>query len=150
MAGVIFRSKTGERPRAFDAAREFHRGEYHSFNRVIGPFYDIEGVAKLLPVDLSTVRSMATERKLIMCLTRDSYAVFPTRQFDKYGRVIPGLRGLLQALEAGTGNEWTHALWIFSPNADLDGISAVEWISSGGDIEVACQLARKDAARWSR
>jgi hypothetical protein len=119
----------------------------HELNDLVGPFYDLEGAASVLQISLPDLRSLMTLNRILTCRTREGIFIFPTFQFVD-GSLLPALDRILEALVDGTPDPWTHALWLTGHNPHLGGMTAVEWLRSGHDVESAVISAKNDASRW--
>lgn len=116
----------------------------------VGPFYDAAGVRSWLgvtSVDLSERRALHT---VLACPTADGQVLYPAWQFQRDGALLPGLRDVLETLSIGTCDEWTWALWLTSRvPGQLDGKSAVQWLTEGRDPSPVVNFARQDASSWA-
>lgn len=119
----------------------------------VGPeFYDTTGVTVVLaapgadPVSKQAVEHRRRRRTLLALRTADRRWIYPTWQFRGHD-VMPGLAEVLAAF--GDGPAWSVATWLTTPRADLDGLTAVQWLDQGRDRDALLRLARHAAARWA-
>lgn len=117
----------------------------------IGQFYDTERVLAWLRITRAELRKRQANHSILACSTADREEIFPTWQFQADGTLLPGLSDVLEVLSQGTNDEWTWALWLTGRVSDeLDGKSAVQWLTGGGDYLSVVDYARRDASIWSR
>jgi hypothetical protein len=119
----------------------------------VGPFYSAAGVAQGIGVpELEVVESAAADM-IIGVQLDDGAWVFPEWQFDSFA-VAAALIVLWTALRAGA-DRWTCVTWLRSPQPELDGCNAVDWVvaaindgTDGQPLDLVLDLARADAQRW--
>lgn len=125
--------------------------EPSAWDDTLGPFY---GSAKLAAMLGGISRQALSERRgrksLLALKTADGAWVYPTFQFDRNNRVLPGLPAVLKVLETSGADDWTAAGWAVSPLESLGGISVVEWLRRGLDRDVALEAAREAARRFAQ
>ena len=118
---------------------------------LVGPFYDTAGVRGWLGITSVDLDERRAHHTILACSTADGRQIFPTWQFGADGKLLPGLRDVLETLAGGTDDEWTWALWLTSRvPSQLDGKSAVQWLAEGQDSSRVLDLARRDALVWTR
>ena len=119
------------------------------WNEVLGPFYRVDGVVRRLGISKQKVAEAVRDNQLLQLTTEDGLEVYPSFQFQDQ-RVIGGLSGVLVALAEGGLSPWSVASWLRAPQAELDNMSAIEWLRSGRDQDLAAATARASAARFRR
>jgi hypothetical protein len=119
----------------------------YPFDAVCGPFYDSEGVARLLRTSVNDVTARSQAHTLLACRTAEGVAVFPTFQFNADHTQLAGMSAVLTALVEGTGDSWQVALWLRTPHAKLHGQTPVDALAEGRTTAVQ-ELAEQTAARW--
>ncbi|GAB92377.1 antitoxin Xre/MbcA/ParS toxin-binding domain-containing protein [Gordonia rhizosphera] len=119
-------------------------------DQIVGPFYDTTGLTSWLGISKQAVAKRVKHSTMIGCQLQSGTWVYPTWQFTEQGAVD---RELLEAwrILREHANAWTAALWMRSPNPDLDGHTAVECLTSGSAAhrKLAMDAARADAERWA-
>lgn len=120
----------------------------HVYDQLVGPFYDTAGLTSWRGISRQAVNKSVAVGSVIACRLDDGQWVYPTWQFTDAGTVHPRLITLWKALRSAA-DPWTCAVWLRSPQAELGDRSAADWVTSGHPVEVALELARADAARWS-
>lgn len=115
----------------------------------VGPFYDTKTLAGWLQITRQALEKRARANRVLCCVSADGVRAYPVWQFTDAGTLIRGLDEVLPALAQGHQDGWTHALWLTTPDEDLDGVSAITWLGDGGPVEVVVTQARHDAARWA-
>jgi hypothetical protein len=120
----------------------------HPWDAQIGPFYDTPGLIQLLGVTKQAIADRARRRSLISAATRQGKIVYPTFQF--VGRhLVPAISTIAQMFHDVPVDGWAVASWFTTPDPDLDGATPAQWLLSGGDLEVARELAADIMNRWS-
>ncbi len=114
-----------------------------------GPFFDTAGLVAWLGVSRQALDNRVRHRGLLACLSSDNVRLYPTWQFLHDGTTVPGLRDVLRALNTGTRDSWTWALWMAGENPDLDGRTARDWLVDGGDPEPVIASAQRTAGQWA-
>jgi hypothetical protein len=103
-------------------------------------------VARLLMVERNRVRRWARQREVYAFPGPDGEWYFPRWQFVG-GRVLPGLRAVLEALPPDMGPAQVSQ-WFVAPNPALplgeEAVSPVAWLAAGEDPQEAVR-----AARWA-
>ncbi|TRW46371.1 hypothetical protein [Georgenia yuyongxinii] len=116
----------------------------------VGPVYFTADLVEWLGVGEAELEWRAAALKVLAIRTADALLVFPAWQFDEDGQVLPGVTETLRALATGGLDDFTHVLWFGGASDELDGLSAVEWLTQGRPVEPVVAAARKNAARWRR
>lgn len=115
----------------------------------VGPFYEASGVQEWLGITRQALQKRRDARTILACRTADKHWIYPVWQFQDDGKLIPGLPEVLRTLATGIDDGWTWALWLQSDvPGQLDGKTAIQWLTDGGDLEPVLQLAANDAAAW--
>lgn len=113
----------------------------------LGPFYDSDGVRRLLSRGDSPVsRQAVSKRRGLLALTTGSgRVVYPAVQFRD--RVLAsGLDQVLEVLPESLVSRWTVASWLVSPDRDLDGERPIDLLFDGEHAVAAVVTA---ARRWA-
>jgi len=119
----------------------------------VGPeFYDTAGVTVVLaPTGTDRISKQAVEhrrkrRTLLALQTSDARWIYPTWQFRDHD-VLPGLAAVLAIFDEHPS--WSVATWLTTPNADLEGLTAVRWLDEHRDRDRLLRVARRTAHRWA-
>ncbi|ORI18336.1 hypothetical protein [Rhodococcus sp. 1168] len=120
----------------------------HIYDQLVGPFYDTAGLTKWCGVSRQTIAKAASTGTVIACQLDGGGWVYSTWQFTESGTVHPDLLALWSTLRM-SGDPWTCAAWLRSPQAGLDDRSAVRWVEEGRPVEDVLELARADMRRWA-
>lgn len=120
----------------------------HPFDRLVGPFYDADALARWRSVSPETITSAALDGSLVACRLDGGGWVFPVWQFDDTGAVRPGVLTLWAVLCAG-GDRWTCALWLRSPQPELGDRTALDWFDDGRPVDAALDLACAAVLAWT-
>lgn len=114
----------------------------------LGPFYTSKGIAATLGgISRQAVEERRRRRTLIALRTADGAWVYPAYQLDDRNRVIAGIPQAWAALTDAYDDEWMAASVMLGRQPDLDDVSIVDHISSGGPIEPVLLMARRIASR---
>lgn len=116
----------------------------HALAEAIWPVYDTGSVEALLggPEQVHAHRAQHT---LLALTTADGQHVYPAWQIN--GRdVDPMLAPATRALQDAPA--WAAALWLVTPDADLDDTSPLDWARTGRDIAALVGSARRTALAW--
>jgi hypothetical protein len=82
--------------------------------------------------------------------TADDVWVYPAFQLDEHNQVLRGLADVLARFRPQTSDdEWMVASFLAAPQPGLGGLSIVDHLRDGGDLDPIVTLARERAARWS-
>ena len=122
----------------------------HTYDAVVGPFYDIEGVRRLLGgASRQAVHDRVKRGTLLQVRTSDNVLLYPAFQFDGTD-VSPRLRRVLSVLRLAPVDGWTIATWFSVPAADLNGSSPRQWLArASAPLEPVEHLATDAVRRWS-
>ena len=122
----------------------------HTYDAFVGPFYDIEGVRRLLGgPSRQAVHDRVKRGTLLQVRTSDDLLLYPAFQFDGTD-VAPRLRRILSIVRQAPVDGWTIATWFSVPATELDGASPRQWLArTGAPIEPVEQLAIAGVRRWS-
>lgn len=116
-------------------------------NERIGPFYRSDQVVRLLGITRQAVHDRTHKGGLVAAQTAESTWVYPTFQFE--GRhLVVGLKAVLKEFDLSETDRWAVAAWWVSPDAALRGLSPLEWIRAGRDLDRVLSLARDAGRRW--
>ncbi|MBF0662195.1 MULTISPECIES: hypothetical protein [unclassified Rhodococcus (in: high G+C Gram-positive bacteria)] len=120
----------------------------HVYDQLIGPFYDTAGLTQWWGVSRQAVNKAVATGSVIACQLDGGGWVYPTWQFTDTGTVHPHLLTLWRTLR-DAADPWTCAVWLRSPQPELDDRTAADWIVDGHPLDAALELARADAQRWA-
>ena len=134
---------------AASMAKTLPRSGENRTAKQVGPFYEESTVAKWIGISRQAVKKRADTNKILVCITGEGDRLYPTWQFTDDGQVLPGLKTVLAALAEGKQDGWTVGLWLTTPDDDLGGATAVQWLKAGKTVEPILRDARHDAARWA-
>jgi len=114
---------------------------------VVGPCYTSGSLQAAIGISREGVRKAAEQRRLLRLPTAEEGTfVYPAFQVRE-GKLITGLRDVLDALAEGSPRPWTWATWLNTPTGDnqhryIDQLAA-------GDVEGVVRDARRTAAAWA-
>lgn len=125
----------------------------HVYDGTIGPFYDTEGVRKVLarngkPVSRQAIFDRIGRMTILAAKTTDGHWAFPAFQFLG-DEVAPALRTVLAAFRGVPVDGWAIASWLNAPSPALEDMSAVAWIRDGRPTATVLAEAKEAATRWS-
>ena len=125
----------------------------HLSDESVGPFYDTDGVRKLLsrngrPVSRQAIADRISRMTILGAKTADGHWAFPTFQFAG-DDIIPELRKVLACFRDTTADGWAVAAWLNTPSTTFDGLTAVEWLRTGRPIETVLADAGAATTAWS-
>lgn len=120
----------------------------HIYDQLVGPFCDTDGLTQRWGLSRHAIAKAASIGTVIGCQLDGGRWVYPTWQFTESGTVHPDLLTLWSTLRA-SGDPWTCAAWLRSPQSGLDERSAVCWVEEGRPVEDVLELARANVRRWS-
>ncbi len=117
----------------------------------LGPYYSTTGIARVLGgVSRQAVEERRRRRTILALRTADDVWVYPAFQLDGHNQVLRGLADVLARFRPQTGDdEWMIASFLAAPQPGLGGLSVVDHLRDGGDLDPIVALARERAARWS-
>src|SRR4030095_8069493 len=117
----------------------------------LGPYYSTSGIARVLGgVSRQAVEERRRRRTVLALRTADNVWVYPAFQLDEHNQVIRGLAEVLAGFRPLTSDdEWMVASFLAAPPPGLGGLSIVDHLRDGGDLDPVVALARERAARWS-
>ena len=78
--------------------------------------------------------------------TRDATEVVPVQHFYD-GALLNGLPEVCQVLLAAPYSRWTQAAWLATPSPALTNQSPIDFLRSGGDVDLVLAAARAYAER---
>lgn len=112
----------------------------------VGPFHDTSGVATVLGVTEQVVEERRAAGTILAVQTSDGVWVYPVFQFGGH-EVDPELLPAIHALRDRPA--WSAALWLVTPNDDLDGLSPIAWIRAGRPTVGVTLLAQRTSGAWA-
>jgi hypothetical protein len=134
---------------AASMAKTLPRAGENRTAKQVGPFYEESIVAKWIGISRQAVKKRADANKILVCITGEGARLYPTWQFTDDAQVLLGLNTVLAALAEGKQDGWTVGLWLTTPDDDLGGATAAQWLKAGKTVEPVLRDARHDAARWT-
>ena len=126
------------------------------WNELIGPFYGIGKVSRLLGVDEQEIQNRYRERRLLGCEAKNDVLVFPSYQFVQNDQTQSW--GLIEGFETVLSvfadpqvlmDDWTLASWLRAKREDLDGVSIEEHLKQGKGVSEPLRIAKEAAWRLS-
>ncbi|MGC5165395.1 hypothetical protein ACLQ14_01090 [Luteimicrobium sp. DT211] len=125
----------------------------HVYDDSVGPFYDTDGVRKVLsrngtPVSRQAVFDRIRRRTILASKTADGHWAYPAFQFTG-GEVDPALRRILARFRDTDSDGWAVAAWLNAPSPALDELSPMQWLREDRPVGSVNELAQETAARWS-
>jgi class 3 adenylate cyclase len=120
----------------------------HEWDAQVGPFYETAGLSRWLGITRQGVHDRARRRALLAVMTSDGKTLYPAWQFDDAGRVLPGLREVLEVFRDVPVNDWRVAVWLTTPDEALGHRTPAQWLRDGLATEMVQELAVDLAARW--
>src|SRR5262245_31297673 len=116
----------------------------------LGPYYSTSGIARVLGgVSRQAVEERRRRRTVLALRTADNVWVYPAFQLDEHNQVVRGLAEVLAPFHPQTDSDWMVASFLAAPQPGLGGLSIVDHLRDGGDLDPVVALARERAARWS-
>jgi len=120
------------------------------WNELIGPFYSVRQMSKLLGgISRQALADRRERRTLLGLRTADGVVVYPCFQLDEHHHVVAGLREVLRCFRAEEVDEWTVAGWLVSSQRTLDALSPIRWLQLGKERETVVALARDASRRFA-
>ncbi|MBD3924305.1 DUF2384 domain-containing protein [Nocardioides cavernae] len=113
---------------------------------LVGPFYSAESVAARLDGDGACPSGMEGILALLSVDTADGTTLYPTFQFGTDGRVRSELNPLLRIVAGGPA--WSAAVWLRTPNEQLDWLTPECAVANPDYRRVAEMLARAWLSRF--
>lgn len=120
--------------------------ERNAMADLVGPFYDTNGVATLLGVSVDALSAAREDGLLLGVQTSDGAWVYPTFQFTG-DRVDPALIPVFHIFRDSP--RWSAAVWLRTPDEDLDELSPVEWLRAGNPPDAVTRIAGHAAHHWA-
>lgn len=116
---------------------------------IVGPCYTSGGIQKELGVGRAALSKAVRERRALRLDTSDRRTLYPAFQVRNRA-FIPGLSGVLSALQAGADDPWRWAHWLNTPLAGTPGIKHARPIDhlADGDLQTVVAAARLTARSW--
>jgi hypothetical protein len=114
----------------------------------MGPFYDTAGLSLWLGITRQAVHDRVRRRALLAVMTADGKTLYPAWQFNNAGQVVPHLREVLEVFRDVPAEDWSVAVWLTTPEEELDELTPAQWLLAGGAVEAVRALAMDVAARW--
>jgi hypothetical protein len=115
--------------------------------RHLGDLLSLQDVQALLGVTTrQAVHDLVQRGRLLGLPMRNGRVVYPRCQFGPSGRPYPALAGVLAAFRAVEANPWTIASWLTTEQAELEGLTPVDWLGRDDDAARLIEVARHSAA----
>lgn len=112
----------------------------------VGPFASTQDVREYLHIDQIELDRRLANHELFGLTFSDGSTYLPTRQFQ-HGRVVEGLRDVLEILATGPFDATTWATWMAGNPGD--GITHWERLRAG-ELNLVLTEARRDVGRWNQ
>jgi hypothetical protein len=118
----------------------------------VGPWADIHEAAKHLRVSPSEVSARVERRELLGMRFADGDLYLPVRQFFGNGRIVPGLREVLDELATGIDSPEVWATWLAAPAEPMlggegDHPTGLDLLTAG-EVKTVLLEASRDASIW--
>ncbi|MFT4166357.1 MAG: hypothetical protein QM650_14050 [Microlunatus sp.] len=114
---------------------------------MLGPYYDTSGLRQRLGVTRQALAGRVQRDTLLGVEADDGSILYPVWQFDHHLKVLAGLPAILQELNQVATDGFSKALWLCTPQDDLNQKTSAEWLAESGDAERVRHLAEADVAR---
>lgn len=114
---------------------------------MLGPYYDTSGLRQRLGVTRQALAGRVQRNTLLGVEADDGSILYPVWQFDRHLKVFAGLPAILQELHRVATDGFSKALWLCTPQDDLDQKTSAQWLAESGDAERVRRLAEADVAR---
>ncbi|QNE48660.1 hypothetical protein F1C58_16515 (plasmid) [Glaciihabitans sp. INWT7] len=118
-----------------------------SSNLELGPFYTTASLNKWLEVTRQYVYELSRQRRILVLETSDRVKVYPAFQFGLRGALLPHLPAVLKILDEQL-EPTTQAMWLITPQTDLDGLTPARWLRAGRDGKAVLASARRYMAKF--
>lgn len=115
----------------------------------LGPLWESARVSQLLTVSRQRINELTRAHRLIVLRNSSGRLLYPAFQFVD-GRPARALIEAFYSVSAGAASEWTAASWCVAPDVALDGLSPLEWVKGGRDVDRLLEVAGRDSARFAR
>jgi hypothetical protein len=100
-----------------------------------GPLLDTRWAQALLQIPTwAGVQELIERQELLAIDSHDGQTLIPLFQCGEDGRPRPWLQPVMRALAEVDFRGWKVATWLFTPNPDLEGRSALAWLTAGRDL----------------
>lgn len=112
----------------------------------LGPCYTTRGLRTALGISRQAVWRATKEHRVLRLQTPDGVSLYPAAQV-RDGKLIPGIRPVLDVLAEGGPYPFMWASWLLGPTCDgrcryIDQLAA-------GDVDGVVLAARHTATAWS-
>ena len=114
---------------------------------LIGPFYNTSGVADWRKVTRQAISKLAASRQLLAVKTGDGDLLFPSFQFDEFGRTSKYLPEILSLLDPEARDNWGDAIWL---NSTVDSLGMTPYMALQSADENLCRYRAQGLAQWCR
>ena len=117
---------------------------------LVEPVWSAAWASQALEVTPEELQGRQRAGLLLAVALIDGDEVYPVFQFQNHGgqtQVKPGLQPLLRALREY--DPWAVAVLLKTPSPELQGMTPLEWLSTGGDPEAVALLGEAVAREWS-
>lgn len=115
----------------------------------VGPCYSSASLQRDLDFSRQAISKASIARRVLRLTTADGESVYPAFQV-RDGKLINGLKPVLDVLKAGVDDPWAWALWLNGPIVDSDGATTrrIEQLAAG-NFELVLRAAKHTAAAWA-
>jgi hypothetical protein len=116
--------------------------------QTLGPYYDTGGLRRRLgDIQRQALEGRRRRNTLLAVEADDGSFLYPTWQFTKDFGVVNGLPAVLKELSKVAQDGFSKAVWLTTPQDELDGQTAAEWLAGSGDPERVRAAAQSDVER---
>ena len=116
--------------------------------QTLGPYYDTGGLRRRLGgVQRQALEGRRRRNTLLAVEADDGSFLYPTWQFTENFGVVDGLPAVLKELSRVAQDGFSKAVWLTTPQDELDGQTAAEWLAGSGDPERVRAAAQSDVER---
>jgi hypothetical protein len=128
-----------------------HDPDYSELVDIVAPLWSAEHARRVLDVSRSTMAQQRKRGSLLALRTAGSGFLYPVFQFETYEGKVQVKRGLREfMMTLRSQDPWTVAVVVKTPAPELDGLSPLGWVHTGGDIKVLVDYAKILAAEFQR
>lgn len=117
----------------------------------LGPYYDVDGLARRWGVTRQAVSKRHTRGELLGLRTQDGRILLPTWQFhpgtDLYPQVIDGICSVRQVLGQHNPDPLSQAIWLTAATFGPEELPAYEVLQRADGIFIVMSAARGDVQR---
>ncbi len=116
-------------------------------NDQIGPYYGTAGLRRRLGISRQAISQRVDRNTLLGVEADDGSILYPVFQFTADMAVLDGLPSVLKELHRVAEDGFSKAVWLTTPDDNLGGRTAIEWLREIGDVSCLVADARADVGR---